>query len=366
MEIPQEIPFHVVDTCELFDELSPQSLENLKKWVEVEKFDADEVIMREGDKGDKLFIVAEGSVEVFQKLDFHINRTIRALKKGEHFGELALLSSENIRSASVKALEEPTICLTLSLANFESLIRSDPDIALKMSHKFCERDHDNLQLLKSDLGNAFKSIIEALGAIAEYKDPETGHHLNRVSAFSRELATTLKGTPGFEFINEHFIDLIELSSPLHDIGKVGVPDNILLKPGKLTPDEWKIMKQHTVFGAQAIKKILKNFSYPEFLEMGHNIALYHQEFWDGKGYPEGLAGDDIPAEARIMAVADVYDALRSKRPYKDSLTHEVVKKVIVQSRGSHFDPRIVDAFVELETKFEKIFDDLSESKTEED
>ena len=152
---------------------------------------------------------------------------------------------------------------------------------------------------------------------------------------------------------------------LHDIGKVGVPDHILLKPGKLTPDEWKIMKQHTVFGAQAIKKILKNFSYPEFLEMGHNIALYHQEFWDGKGYPEGLAGDDIPAEARIMAVADVYDALRSTRPYKESLTHEVVKKVIVQSKGTHFDPRIVDVFIELEAKFEKIFDELS-GQTEEE
>ncbi len=366
MKRPKEIPLHIVDNCELFDELSPQSIENLKKWVEMEKFDKDETIMREGDRGDKLYIVAEGSVEVFQKLDFHINRKIRELKQGEYFGELALLSSENIRSASVKALHAPTVCLTLSLTNFESLIRSDPDIALKMSHKFCERDHDNLQLLKSDLGNAFKSIIEALGAIAEYKDPETGHHLNRVSAFTRELATALKGKTGFEFINEHFIELIELSSPLHDIGKVGVPDNILLKPGKLTPDEWKIMKQHTVFGAQAIKKILKNFSYPEFLEMGHNIALYHQEFWDGRGYPEGLSGDDIPAEARIMAVADVYDALRSKRPYKKPLEHEIVKKVIVQSRGTHFDPRIVDVFLELETKFEKIFDDLSESPVEEE
>jgi HD-GYP domain-containing protein (c-di-GMP phosphodiesterase class II) len=364
METPQEIPLHILDTCELFDELSPQSLGNLKKWVEVDKFNKDEVIMTEGDKGDKLFIVAEGSVEVFQKLDFHINRTIRELKKGQHFGELALLSSENIRSSSVKALEQPTICLTLSLTNFISLIRADPDIALKMSHKFCERDHENLQLLKFDLGNAFKSIIEALGAIAEYKDPETGSHLNRVSAFSRELATALKGKPGFEF-NEHFVELFELSSPLHDIGKVGVPDHILLKPGKLTPDEWKIMKQHTVFGAQAIKKILKKFSYPEFLEMGHNIALYHQEFWDGKGYPEGLAGEDIPVEARIMAVADVYDALRSKRPYKEPLTHEIVKKVIIQSKGTHFDPRIVDAFVELETRFEIIFDELS-AKTEEE
>ncbi len=359
MEIPKKVPLHVVDDCELFDELSTQSLDNLKKWVEVEKFEKEETIMTEGHKGDRLYIIAEGSVEVFQKLDFHINRKIRDLKKGEHFGELALLSSENIRSASVKALEESTVCLTLSLANFETLIRSDPDIALKMSHKFCERDHDNLQLLKTDLGNAFKSIIEALGAIAEYKDPETGSHLNRVSAFTRELAKALKEKPGYEFINEHFIDLIELSSPLHDIGKVGVPDHILLKPGKLTPDEWKIMKQHTVFGAQAIKKILKNFSYPEFLEMGHNIALYHQEFWNGKGYPEGLAGEDIPPEARIMAVADVYDALRSKRPYKEALTHEVVKKVIVQSRETHFDPRIVDAFIELEAKFEKIFDDLS-------
>ncbi len=346
---------NTIDNCQLFTGLDPALIQRAKKLAKIEKFEPNITIIREGETGDKLFFIAQGKVEVSQKLYFQIARNIRILKQGECFGELALLEPHNIRTATVRTANEPVICLTLNRSSFNSLVKIDAYFALRLGKMICERDYESLQRLKDDFGNAYKSTIAALGAIAEYKDPETGNHLNRVSTFTRELSLLLKGQQGFESIDEQFIELITLSSPLHDIGKVGIPDQILLKPGKLTTTEWEVMKQHTIFGAEAIKKILKNSCYPEFLGIGHNIALYHQEYWDGTGYPEGLRGDAIPIEARIMAVADVYDALRSVRPYKKPITHEKSKEIIINKRGSHFDPRIVDAFVQLESSFESIF-----------
>jgi len=346
---------NTINHCSLFKGLAPELIQKTKELAKVEKFEPNTIIIGEGDTGDKLFFIAQGKVEILQNLYFHINRTIRILKQSEYFGELALLDPDNVRSATVRTANEPVICLTINRPSFESLVKMDAGIALRLGKQFCKRDYENLQLLKSDFGNVFKATIAALGAIAEYKDPETGDHLTRVRAYTRALSLLLRDQQGFESIDEHFINLITLSSPLHDIGKVGIPDHILLKPGKLTVEEWEIMKQHTIFGAEAIQKVLKSFCYPELLEMGHNIALYHQEYWNGTGYPKGLKGNQIPIEARIMAVADVYDALRSERPYKKPISHEKARSIIINKKGSHLDPKIVDAFVQLEATFEFIF-----------
>jgi putative two-component system response regulator len=159
-----------------------------------------------------------------------------------------------------------------------------------------------------------------------------------------------------EEIDRAFIDGISQASPLHDIGKVGIPDGVLLKPGKLTPEEFEIMKTHTTIGYQTLASIEKKDTGSAFIKVGKEITLCHHEKWDGSGYPKGLKREEIPISARIMALADVYDALRSKRVYKESYSHEKSLGIITQGRGSHFDPLLVDLFLENDSSFRDIFD----------
>jgi putative two-component system response regulator len=161
------------------------------------------------------------------------------------------------------------------------------------------------------------------------------------------------------------IDLLFKSAPLHDIGKVGIPDKILLKPGKLTPEEFEIMKTHTTLGRDAIEQAERQLGTPvEFLKVAKEIAYSHQEKWDGSGYPEGLAGDGIPVSARLMAVADVYDALISRRVYKPAFTHERAVELISEGRGKHFDPDITDAFMEIREEFRTIAKKFGDSDSD--
>jgi putative two-component system response regulator len=146
------------------------------------------------------------------------------------------------------------------------------------------------------------------------------------------------------------------AAPLHDIGKVGIPDSILLKPGKLTPEEFEIMKTHTIIGENTLLDLKQRYSGYRFLELAVNIARHHHERWDGTGYPDGLSGQSIPLSARIMAVADTYDALRSKRVYKDAISHNDSVEVIRQSSGTHFDPEIVEVFIECENEIIEIYE----------
>lgn len=189
--------------------------------------------------------------------------------------------------------------------------------------------------------------IRALAHLAEIRDPETGNHLRRTQGYINTLCQQLKTHPRFsEYLTPHCIELLVKSAPLHDIGKVGIPDHILLKPGKLTDDEMDIMKTHSYLGYMAIEHAEQDLEYPlEFLHIAKDIAHYHHEKWDGTGYPTGLAGDAIPISARLMAVADVFDALISRRIYKEPFAVEKSVSIIAQGRGSHFDPDIVDAFL---------------------
>jgi putative two-component system response regulator len=196
----------------------------------------------------------------------------------------------------------------------------------------------------------------AMASLAETRDADTGNHIRRTQRYVRALAWKLCTHPQFAAaLTPRNISLLYKSAPLHDIGKVGVPDRILLKPGKLNADEFEIMKTHTTLGRDAILNAEKEMGvHVEFLTFAKEIAFSHQEKWDGSGYPQGLRGTQIPISARLMAVADVYDALISRRVYKEPMPHEQAVAIIEQTRGKHFDPDVVDAFLEIQDTFNAI------------
>jgi hemerythrin-like metal-binding protein len=202
-----------------------------------------------------------------------------------------------------------------------------------------------------------KAIIHALANLSEWRDPETGSHLERTRNFCVLLARTLRTNPkyGKTFTNS-FIDALYDAVPLHDIGKVGIRDEILLKQSRLTTEEFESMKQHVLIGSDIIQDIIDRFRLrSRFLELSKNICRCHHEKYDGSGYPDGLRGAAIPIEARIFAICDVYDALRAKRPYKDGLSHQEAVATILPDRGIHFDPDVVDAFIACNERFYEIF-----------
>ena len=218
--------------------------------------------------------------------------------------------------------------------------------------KLSKTVEQNTQLLETRVIERTNEILETrdlvfftLARLAESRDPETGHHLERIEGYTRLLTQWLsKNGPYQETLTKQYCDEICRSSILHDIGKVGIPDSILLKPGKLTADEFEIMKQHAEIGAEALKDSLVQSEFSSFLSLAVEIARYHHERFNGKGYPQGLSGTKIPLSARIVAVADVFDALTSERIYKKAMPAEEAKMLIRSESGEHFDPEIVKAF----------------------
>jgi len=210
------------------------------------------------------------------------------------------------------------------------------------------------------------ATVLAMASLAETRDSDTGNHIRRTQFYVQALANKLKTHPRFgAFLTEEMIDLLFKTAPLHDIGKVGIPDRILLKPGRFTPEEFEIMKTHTTLGRDAIEHAEAALSVPvEFLKVAKQIAYGHQEKWDGSGYPEGDSGDDIPIPARLMAVADVYDALISRRVYKEGMPHEKAVGIIQEGSGSHFDPDIVEAFMVIQEEFRAIAARYADSDTD--
>ena len=207
--------------------------------------------------------------------------------------------------------------------------------------------------------------IQALASLAETRDSETGNHIRRTQHYVKLLAEKLRDHPRFrDFLDDPTIELLYKSAPLHDIGKVGIPDRVLLKPARLTPEEFEVMKTHTTLGRDAIQSAEDHLGIEApFLRYAKEMAYSHQEKWDGSGYPEGLSGDDIPMSGRLMAVADVYDALVRRRVYKAPIAHTVAMEIMIEGRGQHFDPDILDAFVAMEDEVRTIaarFHDTSE------
>ncbi|MBX3427630.1 MAG: response regulator [Pirellulales bacterium] len=198
-------------------------------------------------------------------------------------------------------------------------------------------------------------VIFTLAKLAESRDPETGSHLERVREYVRTLGERLATHAKYQSeIDPDFIRMMYLTSPLHDIGKVGIPDNVLLKPGKLTPEEMDCMKQHTIIGGKTLDAALRSHPSASYLRIARDIAWTHHERFDGTGYPSGLAGNQIPLCGRIMAVADVYDALTTKRVYKEAMPHSEAKEIVLAGAGTQFDPVVVEAFLESEIEFLRI------------
>jgi PAS domain S-box-containing protein len=224
------------------------------------------------------------------------------------------------------------------------------------------RDRTERRKLEMDLLESYRKLHQArsatilgLAKLAEYRDEGTGTHLERIREYSRLLAEEMARIPRYrDTIDQSFVDDVYQSAILHDIGKVGIPDAVLLKPGELTEEEFEVIKCHTVFGGDAITAIQAQIEGRSFLNIGREIAYNHHEKWDGCGYPRGLRGQDIPLSARIVALADVYDALTTHRFYKEAFSHEKARRIIVSLRDSHFDPEVVDAFLALEQRFDRI------------
>ncbi len=205
------------------------------------------------------------------------------------------------------------------------------------------------------------TVIFSLAKLAETRDPETGLHLERMQSYCRVISEKLLRNKLYpEIVNRRFVEDIFSTSPLHDIGKVGIPDHILLKPGRLGDDEMAVMRTHTIIGCDTLQRSIEKNPRANYLKMSAQIARSHHEKWDGSGYPDGLSGDDIPLSARILAVADVYDALASKRVYKEAFSHEKTRSIIVAGKATHFDPQLIDVFLECEDEFVQILNRFSE------
>ncbi|HOW51257.1 MAG TPA: HD domain-containing phosphohydrolase [bacterium] len=214
-------------------------------------------------------------------------------------------------------------------------------------------------LLKEEAEELFDPQMKALLLIAERaesRDEGAGRHIERVQLFCKLLSLHLSTLPRYtRNITGNFVENIYGAAPLHDIGKAEIDDRILLKPGKLTPDEFEVVKTHTTIGWRTIEAARPKTSYNLLSTMGMSIARYHHEKWDGSGYPAMLVGEEIPLEARIMAIADVYDVLRSRRVYKEPYSHQKSADIIVAGKGTHFDPAMVDAFVGIQNTLDMVY-----------
>lgn len=240
----------------------------------------------------------------------------------------------------------------IELAHSRKLLRErNAALELQVQERTRALLHETRQVMRAQ-----ESTINSLCALAELRDNETGNHIRRTQNYVRTLARRLSQSPRFTAeLSEETINLLFKSAPLHDVGKVAIPDAILLKPGKLTEDEWTIMKKHAEYGRDALVQAENEVGDPVgFLRYAREIAYGHHEKWDGTGYPQGLSGNAIPLSARIMAVADVYDALISKRVYKQAMSHRQAVEYIMQGRGKHFDPAIIDLLGDVIDEFQVI------------
>jgi putative two-component system response regulator len=250
------------------------------------------------------------------------------------------------------------IAKPISPPSFMARIRNH--LALKAAADFLRDKSDYLEKIVDRRTLEVRAIQEvailALASLAETRDNETGNHIRRTQSYIGVIAEGMKDNPRFALsLSDYAIRTIVRSAPLHDIGKVGIPDRILLKPGKLEPEEFEIMKSHTTLGKEAIEHAEKSLgTQVEFLKIAKEIAYSHHERWDGTGYPQGLSGEAIPVSARLMSIADVYDALISKRVYKEGMPHEAAAEIILAGREKQFDPDLVDAFDLAQDEFRAI------------
>lgn len=271
---------------------------------------------------------------------------------------LSLGAEDFIRKPFSPAVVLARVHNHIELAHARKLLR---DHSAELELQVQQRTRALLQEVQHVV-EAQESTLSSLCALAELRDNETGNHIRRTQNYVRALATRLSQAPQFAAaLSKETIALLFKSAPLHDIGKVAIPDAILLKPGKLTPEEWVTMKKHAQYGRDALVQAKNDQGHTaSFLHYAREIAYSHHEKWDGSGYPQGLSGEAIPLSARIMAVADVYDALISKRVYKPGMDHNQALQIILQGRGTHFDPNIIDLLADVTDELQVIAKDHSD------
>lgn len=240
------------------------------------------------------------------------------------------------------------------------LARIKTQLQVKNFHDFLLNQNtwlkEEVERRLSDVGRLQESSMLVMVSLAEFRDECTGNHIRRTQEYVRVLAERMARLPKYaDYLTARFIELIAKSAPLHDIGKIAIPDDILLKPGKYTPEEFTIMKTHVRRGYEMLMRAGDYMGeHGEFLDLAKDIAHYHHEKWDGSGYPVGLAGDQIPLPARLMAVADVFDALLTRRPYKEPMGAAQAMEIILEGRGQHFDPEVVDAFMAIQDELQRV------------
>ncbi|MCT4585755.1 MAG: two-component system response regulator [Peptostreptococcaceae bacterium] len=294
----------------------------------------------------------------------------KILKKSERTKDIPI-----IFLSAIKNIQDKTKAFELGAVDYitkpfeitELKARVKNHLELKFAKIMLKNQKDNLEILvkerTKELLKTRAAMIYSLSALAETRDVETGEHIKRTQYYMKLLALTLRKMNIFtDYLTNETIDLLFESAPLHDIGKVGVPDNILLKKGRLTKQEFEIMKKHTIYGMKAIETAEKELGKNSFLKLAKEIAYTHHEKWDGTGYPRGLKGEEIPISGRMMAIVDVYDALISERVYKEAYTHEKSKNLIIKEKGKHFDPIVVEAFLKCEEEFYNIKEKFNKNK----
>jgi putative two-component system response regulator len=280
---------------------------------------------------------------------FQVMDKLKDIETVGYLPVLAITAQPSHKLHALQAGAQDFISKPFELSDVLARVQNLLEVRLlhKELHNANEMLEHRVQERTADLQESYLETIYTMTRAAEHKDEDTGAHVQRISYYSRKLAQILG-------MSEEFIDRIFHASPMHDIGKIGIPDHILLKPGGFTPDEWKIMKGHAEMGV----KILGNSKSP-YLKMGAEIALNHHERWNGGGYPNNKQGEEIPLSARIMGICDIYDALRSKRPYKPAFDHSKAMDIITQGDGrtqpENFDPKILAAFQQNHQSFHDIF-----------
>lgn len=342
---------------ELFMGLGLQTIDRIAKQFQSVAFTSGDTIITEGSRGRSFFLIATGEATVLKGSGVS-QRELQRLGPGDGFGEMALVADEP-RSATVRAASDMEL-LCLDREQFTVLMDEDERFAQRILRLLSQRLRQANQVATIDLLRAHQGLIISLAELAESRDADTGAHLYRVRDHCTLLARLMAEDVRFkDLVSPDFIEAIYYVSPLHDIGKVSIPDSILRKQGKLTNEEFEVIKTHTVVGSRALDTVLQYCDLQMF-RIARDIVLSHHERYDGKGYPAGLRGEDIPLAARIMSVADHYDALRSERVYKAAFTSNEAVEDLREETGKRFDPALTDIMLAHISQFEDIHEQYTD------
>jgi HD-GYP domain-containing protein (c-di-GMP phosphodiesterase class II) len=348
---------------DLFMGLGLQTIERIAERFTSTRVRAGETIINEGDRGQTYYLIATGEATVLKGSGVS-QRELGRLGPGNGFGEMSLVADEP-RSATVRAVSDMEL-LCLDREQFIVLMDQEERFAQRVLRLLSARLRQSNQVGTIDLLRAHQGLIISLAELAESRDADTGAHLYRVRDYCTLVAKLMAGDARFkDQVNSEFIEAIYYVSPLHDIGKVSVPDGILRKQGKLTDDEFNIIKTHTVIGGRSLDTVLQ-YCDLEMFRMARDMVLYHHERYDGKGYPAGIKDGEIPLAARIMSIADYYDAVRSERVYKGAFTHDEAVKAIRQEVGTRFDPAIAEIMLAHIDEFDQIHRQYADLETQPD